>query len=165
MSRPTPGPNMTPIQRVPGDLSLGVKRPGRKSDHSPASRAEVKNIWSYITTLLCVLMAWCVVKHRNKLSFTLLTLLTSSLSRKALRPAVTSKKPHSSPPFPNKSIFQILTLWYKMFSFRFVMYITHRKELYAMRYLCVKRSSFLFQKCHEVGFEIHTFSVIATIHS
>jgi hypothetical protein len=31
-------------------LSLGVKRPGGEADHSPQSRAEVKNVWSYIST-------------------------------------------------------------------------------------------------------------------
>jgi hypothetical protein len=31
-----------PIQWVPGDLSLGVKRPGREADHSPPSSAEVE---------------------------------------------------------------------------------------------------------------------------
>jgi hypothetical protein len=31
-----------PIQRVPGALSLGVKRPGRETDHSPPSSAEIK---------------------------------------------------------------------------------------------------------------------------
>jgi hypothetical protein len=31
---------------VPGNLSLGVKRPGREADHSPPSSAEVKNAWS-----------------------------------------------------------------------------------------------------------------------
>jgi hypothetical protein len=28
-------------------FSLGVKRPGRKTDHSPPSSAEVKDVWSY----------------------------------------------------------------------------------------------------------------------
>jgi len=28
-----------------------VKRPGRESDHSPTSSAEVKNAWSYISSL------------------------------------------------------------------------------------------------------------------
>jgi hypothetical protein len=37
-------------QRVPGALSLGVKRPGREADHSPPSSAEVKNGWSYTFT-------------------------------------------------------------------------------------------------------------------
>jgi hypothetical protein len=34
------GPTQPPIQWVPGDLTLGVKRPGREADHS--SSAEVK---------------------------------------------------------------------------------------------------------------------------
>jgi hypothetical protein len=38
----TMGPTQPPIQWVPGDLSLGVKRPGREADHSPPSSAEVK---------------------------------------------------------------------------------------------------------------------------
>jgi len=29
---------------------LVVKRPGSESDHSPPSRAEVKKVWSYIST-------------------------------------------------------------------------------------------------------------------
>jgi hypothetical protein len=32
----------SPIQWVPGTLSLGVKRPGRETDHSPPPSAEVK---------------------------------------------------------------------------------------------------------------------------
>jgi hypothetical protein len=43
VSRPTLGPTQTPIQRVPGALSLGVKRTAREADHSPPSSAEVKN--------------------------------------------------------------------------------------------------------------------------
>jgi hypothetical protein len=42
-SRTALGPTQSPIQWVPGDLSLGIKRPGREADHSPSSRAEVKN--------------------------------------------------------------------------------------------------------------------------
>jgi hypothetical protein len=41
--RPALRPTQTPIQWVPGALSLGVKRPGREADHSPLSSAEVKN--------------------------------------------------------------------------------------------------------------------------
>jgi hypothetical protein len=37
-----PRPERPPIYLVPGALSLGVKRPGRKADHSPPSSAEVK---------------------------------------------------------------------------------------------------------------------------
>jgi hypothetical protein len=32
-------------------LSLGVKRLGRETNHSPPPSAEVKNVWSYTTTL------------------------------------------------------------------------------------------------------------------
>jgi hypothetical protein len=35
------GSTQPPIQRVPGALSLGVKRPGREADRSPPSSAEV----------------------------------------------------------------------------------------------------------------------------
>jgi hypothetical protein len=45
------GDTQPPIQWVPGALSLGVKRPGREADHSPPSSAEVKNAWSYTSTL------------------------------------------------------------------------------------------------------------------
>jgi hypothetical protein len=44
------GPTKSPIQWVPGALSLGVKRPGCEADHSPPSSAEVKNAWSYTST-------------------------------------------------------------------------------------------------------------------
>jgi hypothetical protein len=41
-SRPALGSTQPPIQWVPGVPSLGVKRPGRESDHSSPSSAEVK---------------------------------------------------------------------------------------------------------------------------
>jgi hypothetical protein len=41
MSRPALGPTQPPIQWVSRDLSPGVRRPGRETDHSPTS-AEVK---------------------------------------------------------------------------------------------------------------------------
>jgi hypothetical protein len=41
-SRTALGPTHPPIQRVPGALSLGIKRPGREADQSPPSSAEVK---------------------------------------------------------------------------------------------------------------------------
>jgi hypothetical protein len=44
---------------------LGVKRPGRDADHSPPSSAEVKNAWSYTSTIQHVFVAWCLVKHRD----------------------------------------------------------------------------------------------------
>jgi hypothetical protein len=36
------GLTQPPIQWIPGALSLGIKRPGRETDHSPPSSAEVK---------------------------------------------------------------------------------------------------------------------------
>jgi len=49
-SRLALGPTQPPIQWVTGALSLGVKRPGRKADHSLPSSTEVKNAWSYTST-------------------------------------------------------------------------------------------------------------------
>jgi hypothetical protein len=69
-SRTALGPTQHPIQRVPGSLSLGVKRPWREADHSPPSSAEVKNALSYTYTPQYAFMAWCLVKHRGNFSFT-----------------------------------------------------------------------------------------------
>jgi hypothetical protein len=41
-SRPALEHTQPRIQRVPGALSLGVKRSGREADHSPPSRNEFK---------------------------------------------------------------------------------------------------------------------------
>jgi hypothetical protein len=61
VSKTALGPTQPPIQCVPGALSLEVKRPGRKADHSPASSADVKNAWSYTSIPQYVFMAWCLV--------------------------------------------------------------------------------------------------------
>jgi hypothetical protein len=42
-SRPAPRPTQSPIQWVPGPISLRVKRPGREADHSPPSSTKAKN--------------------------------------------------------------------------------------------------------------------------
>jgi hypothetical protein len=39
-----------PIQWLPGSFYLGLKRPGRESDHSQPSNAEVKDAWRYTST-------------------------------------------------------------------------------------------------------------------
>jgi hypothetical protein len=49
-SRTALGPTQPPIQWVPGALSMGVKWSGREADHSPPSSAEVKSVWSYVST-------------------------------------------------------------------------------------------------------------------
>jgi hypothetical protein len=41
-SRTALGPTQPSIQCVEGPLSLGIKRPGRESDRSPPSSAEIK---------------------------------------------------------------------------------------------------------------------------
>jgi hypothetical protein len=50
VSRTTLGPTQSPIQWVPGALSLGVKRPGREADYSPPSIVKIKDAWSYTST-------------------------------------------------------------------------------------------------------------------
>jgi hypothetical protein len=49
-SRSAVGPTQILMQWVPRDFTPGVKRPGRKADHSPRSSVEVKNAWSYTST-------------------------------------------------------------------------------------------------------------------
>jgi len=44
----------SPIQWVPGAFALGVKRPMPEADHSLPSSAEVRNSWSYTSTLSCL---------------------------------------------------------------------------------------------------------------
>jgi hypothetical protein len=46
-SRPALGPTQPSIQWVTGAFTSGVKWPGRETDHSLPSSAEVKNAWSY----------------------------------------------------------------------------------------------------------------------
>jgi hypothetical protein len=54
-SRMVLGPTQPPIQWVPGALSLGVKWPGRKADHSPPSSAKVKECMElYSTPPICL---------------------------------------------------------------------------------------------------------------
>jgi hypothetical protein len=71
-SRTDLGPTQPPIQWVTGGSFPGVKRPGRKSDHSPPSSAEGQECLCVILPLShCVFMAWCLVKHRDNFTFTL----------------------------------------------------------------------------------------------
>jgi hypothetical protein len=43
---------------------------GHESDHSPPPSAEVKNAWELYLHPQYVLMAWCLVKHRDTFAFT-----------------------------------------------------------------------------------------------
>jgi hypothetical protein len=53
------------IGLIKGALPSGMKRPGRKADLSLPHNAEVKNVWSYISTPQCIFVAWYLVKHRD----------------------------------------------------------------------------------------------------
>jgi len=44
-------PSQSPVKWVPGALSLQVKRPVREADHSHPCSAQVKNAWSYTSTV------------------------------------------------------------------------------------------------------------------
>jgi hypothetical protein len=58
-------PTQSPMQWVPGTLSLGLKRPGREANNSILSSAEVKNAWGYTSIPQYALMAWCSVKKQR----------------------------------------------------------------------------------------------------
>jgi hypothetical protein len=60
-SRMALGPTQSPIQWVPGALSLGAKRPGREA---------MLKLPQY------VFMAWCLVKHRDNFTFIFIFTLT-----------------------------------------------------------------------------------------
>jgi len=42
---------------------MGVKRPGRETNYSPTSIAEIKNAWSYTSTHPYVFVLWCLIKQ------------------------------------------------------------------------------------------------------
>jgi hypothetical protein len=56
-----PGSIQPRVQREPGILSLGLKRPGREADHSRPASAEVKNLWTYTSTPPYAFMAQCLI--------------------------------------------------------------------------------------------------------
>jgi hypothetical protein len=63
-SRTVLGPTQSPIQWVPGALSLGVKWPGREADHSPPSSAEVKE-WVELCFHSSNTLSWRSVQLKN----------------------------------------------------------------------------------------------------
>jgi hypothetical protein len=62
VSRPDLGPTQPHIQWITGALSLGLKRLGSEADHSPPSRTEVKNAWSYTPS-------WCSAQLKHRVNF------------------------------------------------------------------------------------------------
>jgi hypothetical protein len=51
VSMPAVDPTQPHTQRLSGDLSLGVKRPGLEADDSPPYRTNAKNYWNYTFTV------------------------------------------------------------------------------------------------------------------
>jgi hypothetical protein len=58
-----------------GGPFLRAKRPGREADHSSQAGVEVINMWSYKSTPPYFFMSWCVVKHKDVLTFKSVTLV------------------------------------------------------------------------------------------
>jgi hypothetical protein len=71
MSKPALEPTKPPIQGVLGASCRGVKRPGRETDYSLSSSAEVKEYMELYIRPQYVFMVWCLVKHRDNFTFTL----------------------------------------------------------------------------------------------
>jgi hypothetical protein len=67
------GSHPPPIQWVPGNLSLGVKRPGREADHTPPSSAKVKECVELHLHPQYAFMAWSSVKKSTGTNFTFFT--------------------------------------------------------------------------------------------
>jgi hypothetical protein len=57
---------------TPRAISPGVKWPRQEADHSPASGAKVKFVWSYTSIPPYMFMAWSLTKHRNNFTFYLI---------------------------------------------------------------------------------------------
>jgi hypothetical protein len=73
-SRTALRPTQPRDQWVPGTISLGVERPGRESDHSPPSSAEVKMLGAVPPLPQCVFMTLWLIAHRDNFNFTILIL-------------------------------------------------------------------------------------------
>jgi hypothetical protein len=61
------GPTQPSIQWVPGVLSLGIKRPGRESDHSPPSSGGQRICGAIPPLPQYAFMEWCLVKAQGQL--------------------------------------------------------------------------------------------------
>jgi hypothetical protein len=66
-SRPALGPIQSPIQWLPGALSLGIKWQERETDHSPPPSAKVKNPWNY-TSIRAIRLHGVVLGAKGRLS-------------------------------------------------------------------------------------------------
>jgi hypothetical protein len=62
------GPTQPPLQWVPGAITPVIKRSVLEADNSPASSAEVKSVWSYISTPLVLLHGVVFIEARDMFS-------------------------------------------------------------------------------------------------
>jgi hypothetical protein len=72
-SRPAMGPTQPAIQWIPGDFSLGVKRPGSEADHSPPSSAKIKEcveLYLHSPNMTSWRVAHLKTKARDNFTFT-----------------------------------------------------------------------------------------------
>jgi hypothetical protein len=51
--------------KVTGECFPEVKLAGREADQSALSNAEIKDIWSYTSTLPYFFVVWCLIKYRD----------------------------------------------------------------------------------------------------
>jgi hypothetical protein len=70
LSRTALGPTQPPIQWVPGALSLVINRPGHEAGRSPQPSSEKRMRGATPPLLQYVFMAWYLVTHRDKFTFT-----------------------------------------------------------------------------------------------
>jgi len=68
------GSTQPPIQWVLGILSPRVKWPRHEADHSPPSSTKVKNMLRYTSIPPYTFRVWCLAKHRDNFTFTVLVL-------------------------------------------------------------------------------------------
>jgi hypothetical protein len=63
------GSGAHPVSRPAGTTVLfsDVQRPGHEAKYSPPSSSDIKNVWSYTSTLTYVCMAWGTIKHQGLL--------------------------------------------------------------------------------------------------
>jgi len=59
--------------KVNGDSFPEVKWLGHEADQSPPSNAEIKDLWSYTSTLPYFFMVWCLTKYRDTIIYVTLT--------------------------------------------------------------------------------------------
>jgi hypothetical protein len=61
------GPPASRLMCTGGTLP-GVKRQGRKADHSPSTSAEFKKTWMYTSAPQYAFMAWCLARHKDSVT-------------------------------------------------------------------------------------------------